>query len=86
MHKFEATVERTGEGAGWLRITIPPAVSDSLGAGQRAYVSGRVNGFAFESMLFAGEGGGHHLMFGRRLQVGAKAGAGSVVRVELVGG
>jgi hypothetical protein len=83
MYRFEATVERAGNGGAWLLVRIPPAVSDALGARNRVPVAGRVNGFAFKSSLFPNEGGAHHLMFGRALQLGAKAGVRAVVRVEL---
>lgn len=83
MHRFEATVESAGNGRAWLLVRIPPDVSAALGPRTRVPVAGRVNGFGFQSSLFTGEGGAHHLMFGRTLQRGAKAGAGEVVRVEL---
>ncbi len=81
MHRFEATVEQAGNGGAWLLVRIPPAVSDILGPRGRVPVAGCVNGFAFKSSLFPNEGGSHHLMFGRNLQKGARAGA--VVQVEL---
>ncbi len=62
---------------------IPLAVSDALGTRGRVTVAGRVNGFAFQSMLMVGADGSQHLMFGKALQHGARAGAGSLVRVEL---
>jgi hypothetical protein len=83
LHEFEATVEAADNGGAWLRVLIPPAVSDALGTRGRVTVAGRVNGFAFRSMLMVGDDGAQHLMFGRALQNGARAGAGSLVRMEM---
>lgn len=83
MNEFEATVEQSPGPAAWLFIRIPGTVSDSLGSRGRVKVSGQVNGFRFESMLFVNADSSHYLMFNRPLKMGTKAVAGSVVRVQL---
>lgn len=83
MHQFEATVEQAPGSAAWLFIRIPEPVSDALGSRGRMKVSGQVNGFRFESMLFVNADSSHYLMFNRPLKIGTKAVAGSVVRVQI---
>jgi hypothetical protein len=83
MHRFEATVERGGEGGAWLIIMIPRSVSEALGSRGRIAVAGTVNGFPIKSSIFPNGDGTHHLMFNKAMQKGANATAGSVVAVEL---
>jgi hypothetical protein len=83
MHRFEATVERGGEGGAWLLIMIPRAVSEALGSRGRISVVGAVNGFPIQSSIFPNGDGTHHLMFNKAMQKGANATAGSLVVVEL---
>jgi hypothetical protein len=83
MFRFEATVERGGEGGAWLLIMIPRGVSEALGHRGRVSVVGSVNGFPIKSSIFPNGDGTHHLMFNKTMQKGANAGAGSRVVVEL---
>jgi hypothetical protein len=83
MHRFEATVQRGGEGGAWLVIMIPRPVSEALGSRGRISVVGTVNGFPIKSSIFPNGDGTHHLMFNKAMQKGANAAAGSLVVVEL---
>ena len=83
MHRFEATVERGGEGGAWMLIMIPRSVSEALGSRGRISVVGSVNGFPIKSSIFPNGDGTHHLMFNKAMQRGANATAGSRVVVEL---
>jgi hypothetical protein len=83
MYRFEATVERGGEGSAWLLIMIPRDVSEALGCRGRISVVGTVNGFPIKSSIFPNGDGTHHLMFNKAMQKGANASGGSRVVVEL---
>jgi hypothetical protein len=83
MHRFEATVERGGEGGAWMLIMIPRSVSEALGARGRVSVVGAVNGFPIKTSIFPNGDGTHHLIFNKGMQQGANATAGSRVAVEL---
>jgi hypothetical protein len=83
MHRFEATVERGGEGEAWMLITIPRSVSEAIGTRGRVSVVGAVNGFPIKTSIFPNGDGTHHLMFNKAMQKGANATAGSRVVFEL---
>jgi hypothetical protein len=83
MHRFQATVERGGEGGAWMLLMIPRAVSDVFGVRGRLSVVGTVNGFPIQTSIFPNGDGTHHLMFNKAMQKGAAATAGDVVDVEL---
>ena len=83
MYRFEAIVQRGGEGGAWMLLMIPRSVSEAFGSRGRISVVGSVNGFAIKSSIFPNGDGTHHLMFNKAMQQGANATEGSVVVVEL---
>jgi hypothetical protein len=83
MYKFEAKVERAGEGGAWMVLMIPRDVSEGLGSRGRVSVRGTVNGFPIKTSIFPNGDGTHHLMFNKAMQKGAGAAEGSTVMVEL---
>ncbi len=80
---FRATLERMKSRLNWVIIYIPFDVAHVWGTRGQLRVKGEINGFAFRSALFPTGHGRHFLLVNKRMQKGACAVAGSVVRFTL---
>jgi len=81
---FTAELERLRSGLGWTIARVPFDVSKAWPVRKRLRVRGEIEGFAFRTSLFAFAGeGAHFLLVNKKMQSGARARAGSKVRVWL---
>jgi uncharacterized protein YdeI (YjbR/CyaY-like superfamily) len=67
----------------WVIVRIPFDVQKVWGTRGMLRVKGDINGFAFRTSLFPTGNGGHILLVNKRIQTGAKAGAGSAAKFHL---
>ena len=80
---FQATLERLNSPLKWVIIRIPLDVAKIWGARGRLKVKGEINGFPFRTSLFPSRDSGHIMIVNKRMQVGADAAPGAVVRFTL---
>lgn len=80
---FSAPLERMGSRLNWLIVRIPFDVGKTWGNRGHFRVAGEINGFAFRAALFPDGKGNHFMNVNRKVQAGANAKAGSVVRLRL---
>ena len=88
---FTAVLEPLKNGLGWVIARIPFDVQKTWPVRRRLRVRGEIlpansktGGFAFRTSLFAfSNGGGHFLLVNKKMQAGAKARAGTKVRIRL---
>ena len=78
--EFKSTLERGHSRLNWVIVRIPFDVGKTWGARGQMKVKGEINGFAFRTSLFPTGKGDHVLLVNKRMQTGARAGAGSVAR------
>lgn len=82
--EFRATLETTGTSLHWVIARIPVDLKKAWPGWGGRRVRGEINGFAFRTSLFPGPNGkGLTLLVNKRMQAGAKAGPGSVARIQL---
>jgi Domain of unknown function (DUF1905)/Bacteriocin-protection, YdeI or OmpD-Associated len=81
---FSATLESTGTSLHWVIARIPVDLKKAWPGWGGRRVRGEINGFAFQTSLFPGSGGnGLTLLVNKKMQAGAKAAPGSVVKIRL---
>jgi uncharacterized protein YdeI (YjbR/CyaY-like superfamily) len=81
---FAAVLEPLRNGLGWVIARIPFDVQTAWPVRNRLRVRGEIEGFAFRTSLFAESGrGGHFLLVNKKMQAGAKARVGDMVRIKL---
>jgi uncharacterized protein YdeI (YjbR/CyaY-like superfamily) len=81
---FTALLEPDGTRLRWVIARIPFDVAKAWPERRRLRVRGEIEGFAFRTSLFADpRGKGHILLVNKKMQAGAKAGAGERVRIRL---
>jgi uncharacterized protein YdeI (YjbR/CyaY-like superfamily) len=81
---FTAVLEPLRNGLGWVIARVPFDVDKAWPERRRLRVRGEIEGFAFRTSLFAFAGGeGHFLLVNKKMQSGAKAKIGSLVRIRL---
>jgi Domain of unknown function (DUF1905)/Bacteriocin-protection, YdeI or OmpD-Associated len=80
---FRATLEPDGTNLKWIVIQVPLDVASVWGSRGMLKVKGEINGFAFRTSLFPNGKGGHTLLINKRMQAGAKAGAGTTANFRL---
>jgi len=80
---FSATLERMRSRLNWIIIYIPFDVKDVWGTRGQLRVRGEINGFPFRTALFPTRLGKHLLLVNKRMQKGARAMLGAVVRFRL---
>jgi uncharacterized protein YdeI (YjbR/CyaY-like superfamily) len=81
---FKAVLESTGDRLRWVIARVPFDIAQAWPERNGRRVRGTVNGFAFRTSLFPEKGGERYvLLVNRKMQAGAKAGAGESVRITL---
>jgi uncharacterized protein YdeI (YjbR/CyaY-like superfamily) len=81
---FKAVLEPDGTSLKWVIARIPFDVDKVWPERRRLRVRGEIEGFAFRTSLFPDpRGGGHILLVNKKMQAGAKARVGSLVRITL---
>jgi uncharacterized protein YdeI (YjbR/CyaY-like superfamily) len=81
---FAAVLEPLRNGLGWVIARIPFDVQTAWPVRNRLRVRGEIEGFAFRTSLFAESGReGHFLLVNKKMQAGAKARVGDMVRIKL---
>jgi uncharacterized protein YdeI (YjbR/CyaY-like superfamily) len=81
---FSAVLETTGTNLHWVIARVPVDLKKAWPGWGGRRVRGEINGFAFRTTLFPGtKGSGLTLLVNKKMQAGAKAGPGSMVRVRL---
>ena len=81
--QFEARLERMRSRLNWIIINVPFDAAKVWGRRGQIKVKGEINGFTFRTSLFPTGEGGHILLVNKRMQKGARAGAGSVARFQM---
>jgi uncharacterized protein YdeI (YjbR/CyaY-like superfamily) len=84
-HKsFKAVLEPLRNSLGWVIARIPFDVKKAWPKRRGLRVCGEIEGYAFRTSLFAFSGGaGHFLLVNKKMQAGAKASIGSLVRIRM---
>ncbi len=67
----------------WIIVRVPFDAAKAWGLRGQIRVKGDINGFAFCTSLFPDGEGRHYLLVNKRMQKGAQASAGSVVRIRM---
>jgi uncharacterized protein YdeI (YjbR/CyaY-like superfamily) len=80
---FEARLERMRSRLNWIIARMPFDAAAMWGLRGQIKVRGKINGFAFRTSLFPTREGQHYLLVNKRMQKGARATEGSVVRLEM---
>ena len=81
---FRAKLEATGTSLHWLIARVPMDLKKAWPMWKSRRVFGEINGFAFKTTLIpAGKGEGFTLVVNKKMQKGAGARAGDMVRVGL---
>jgi len=80
---FAATLERMRSRLNWVIVRLPFDAAKVWGLRGQIRVRGDINGFGFRTSLFPNGEGGHFLLVNKRMQKGALAAAGSVVRIRM---
>jgi uncharacterized protein YdeI (YjbR/CyaY-like superfamily) len=80
---FEAALEIGNWRLNWVIARVPFDVAKTWGSRGQIRVKGEINGFAFRTSLFPNGGGAHFLLVNKRMQKGAKTGAGGTARFRL---
>jgi uncharacterized protein YdeI (YjbR/CyaY-like superfamily) len=81
---FKAVLEPLRNGLGWVIARVPFNVAKAWPERHRLRVRGEIEGFAFRTSLFAGsDGQGHFLLVNKKMQAGAKAAVGEMVRIRM---
>jgi uncharacterized protein YdeI (YjbR/CyaY-like superfamily) len=81
---FSTTLESTGTSLHWVIARVPVDLKKAWPGWGGRRVRGEINGFAFQTSLFPGSGGnGVTLLVNKKMQAGAKAVPGSVVKIRL---
>lgn len=81
---FRAKLEATGTSLHWLIVRVPVDLKKAWPMWKSRRVFGEINGFAFKTALIpAGKGEGFTLVVNKKMQKGAGAHAGDMVRLGL---
>ncbi len=80
---FSATLERGISSLGWIIAHIPPSATKGRISGSRPRVKGTINGYTFRTSLFPTGNGSYYILVNKKMQAGAKARLGSVVKLVL---
>jgi uncharacterized protein YdeI (YjbR/CyaY-like superfamily) len=81
---FTAVLQPDGTQLRWVVARIPFDVAKAWPERRRLRVRGEIEGYAFRTSLFPDpRGKGHILLVNKKMQAGAKAAAGSQVRIQL---
>jgi uncharacterized protein YdeI (YjbR/CyaY-like superfamily) len=81
---FKTVLESTGTSLHWVIARIPVDLKKAWPGWAGRRVVGEINGFAFRTSLFPGpRGKGQTLLVNKRMQSGAKAGPGGLVKIRL---
>jgi uncharacterized protein YdeI (YjbR/CyaY-like superfamily) len=80
---FEARLERMPSRLNWVIIHIPFDAAKLWGLRGQIKVKGEMNGFAFRTSLFPTGAGAHILLVNKRMQKGARVGAGNIARFRM---
>jgi uncharacterized protein YdeI (YjbR/CyaY-like superfamily) len=81
--RFEARLERLRSPLNWMIVRVPFDAAKFSGTHGQIKVKGDINGFEFRTSLFPTREGWHFLLVNERMQKGARAVDGSVVRVQI---
>lgn len=81
--RFEARLERMRSRLNWIILRIPFDAAKLWGVRGQIKVKGEINGFAFRTSLFPTGAGQHYLLVNKKMQKGARAYEGNVVKVEM---
>jgi len=79
----EARLERMRSRLNWIILRIPFDASKLWGTRGQIKVKGEINGFSFRTSLFPTREGQHFLLVNKKMQKGARAYEGSIVRVQM---
>jgi uncharacterized protein YdeI (YjbR/CyaY-like superfamily) len=81
---FTAVLEPLRSALGWVIARVPFDVAKAWPVRRGLRVRGEIEGFSFRTSLFANAGGGgHFLLVNKKMQAGAGATVGSMVRIRL---
>ena len=80
---FEARLESLRSRLNWIIIYVRFDAAKLWGLRGQIKVRGEINGFAFRTSLFPTREGQHFLLVNKRMQKGARAVEGSVVRLSM---
>jgi hypothetical protein len=81
---FRANLEATGTSLRWVIARVPMDLKKAWPAWKSRRVFGEINGFAFKTALIpGGKGIGHVLIVNRKMQAGARVGAGERALIRL---
>ena len=81
---FKAVLEPLRNALGWVIARVPFDPDRAWPKRRGLRVRGEIEGFAFRTSLFAFSGGaGHFLLVNKKMQAGAKARVGDLVRIRL---
>src|SRR5271154_7156809 len=83
MKQFEARLERLRSRLNWIIVRMPFDAAKLWGTRGQIKVKGEINGFAFRTSLFPTKEARHFLLVNKRMQKGARAVEGCVVRLQL---
>src|SRR5216684_4465939 len=81
--RFDARLERLRSRLNWIIVRIPFDAARAWGLRGQIKVKGDINGFAFRTSLFPTREGWHFLLINKRMQKGARAVEGNVVRLQM---
>ena len=81
---FTVVLEPLQNGLGWVAARVPFDIAKAWPVRRGTRVRGEIEGFPFRTSLMPyADGGGHFLLVNKKMQAGAKVGAGAKVRVQL---
>lgn len=83
LKSFSAPLERMRSRLNWIIVRVPFDAAKVWGLRGQIRVRGEINGFTFRTSLFPDGQGRHFLLVNKRMQKGAHATAGSVVRIQM---
>jgi hypothetical protein len=81
--RFKARLEVGGEGNAWVLLKLPFDAAAVFGSKGNIRVKGTLNGTPYETSIFPGGDGTHHMMVNKALQQSAGVKAGSTVDVTM---